>query len=173
VELESKVRGYVAEQLTEATFQQFIASLESFLFDFLRLWLLSYPQSLGARRVEFRDILAARDIDAVKIDVVNREVLEVAYKRPAEWFKHLESKIQLGCPSQSEIEQLTEAKATRDVLVHNRGVANNLYIERAGALARFVAGQRIDVPEHYHREIWSLLRKIVADMGNAAITRVP
>ncbi|MCI0358567.1 MAG: hypothetical protein L0211_08795 [Planctomycetaceae bacterium] len=28
-ELESKIRGYVAEQLTEATFQQFIASFRS------------------------------------------------------------------------------------------------------------------------------------------------
>jgi hypothetical protein len=38
VELASKAREYVAEQLAEATFQQFISIFEDFFFDLLRLW---------------------------------------------------------------------------------------------------------------------------------------
>src|SRR4051794_6659871 len=51
-ELATKARGYVTEQLTEATFQQFISIFENFYFDLLRLWLTAYPQSLGKRTVD-------------------------------------------------------------------------------------------------------------------------
>jgi hypothetical protein len=59
-------------------------------------------------------------------------------------------------------------KATRDVLVHNRGVANKTYEFKAGKLARYGDGQRIDISEPYHRQTWELLRKIVTDVSNAA-----
>ena len=39
VELFAKSSGYVAVQLTEATFQQFISIFECFLLDLLQLWL--------------------------------------------------------------------------------------------------------------------------------------
>src|SRR5258707_5148409 len=52
VELAGKSRGYVAEQLAEATFQQFVTIFENFFFDLLRLWLSAFPHGLGARSVE-------------------------------------------------------------------------------------------------------------------------
>jgi hypothetical protein len=56
-------------------------------------------------------------------------------------------------------------------LVHNRGVANKTYEFKAGNLARYQDGQRIDIPEQYHREAWELLRKVVTDISNAAIAK--
>lgn len=173
VQLAAKSRGYVAEQLSEATFQQFITIFENFFFDLLRLWLAAHPKSLGAKTVEFRRILDAPDKAAITLHVVNHELNEVLYERPAEWFAYLESKVKLGCPTQDEIAKIAEAKASRDVLVHNRGVASKTYESKAGNLARYKDGQRIDIPEHYHRETWELLRKVVTDISNAAIAKVP
>ena len=45
VELAGKSRGYVTEQLTEATFQQFIGIFENYFFDLVRLWLMAYPKT--------------------------------------------------------------------------------------------------------------------------------
>ena len=45
-DLAGKARGYVAEQLAEATFQQFISIFENYFLDLLTLWLLAYPRSL-------------------------------------------------------------------------------------------------------------------------------
>src|SRR3954466_7220042 len=55
-DLSRRARGYVARQLTEATFQQFISTFESYFFDLLRLWLTAYPQSLGGRKVDFKAV---------------------------------------------------------------------------------------------------------------------
>lgn len=172
VDLAARVQGYVAVQLAEATFQQFIAIFESFFFDLLRRWLMEYPKSLGAKKLDFQAVLDAPDKDAITLHVVNRELNEVLYDRPAGWFQYLESKVGLRCPTPDEIERLAEAKATRDVLVHNRGVATKTYESKAGRFARHTNGQRIDMPEPYHRETWDLIRKIVADVSNAAIGRV-
>jgi hypothetical protein len=170
-ELAAKARGYVTEQLTEATFQQFISIFENFYFALLLRWLTAYPHSLGKKMVDFKTILELPDKDAVTGLVVRKELNEVLYDRPTEWFAYLEDKAKLGCPSADEIERIAEAKASRDVLVHNKGIANKSYESKAGKLARFHEGDRIGIPEHYHRETWELIRKVVTDVSNAAIAK--
>ncbi|HEX8199190.1 MAG TPA: hypothetical protein VF590_01790 [Isosphaeraceae bacterium] len=171
-DLASKARGYVNEQLTEATFQQFVSIFENFFFDLLRLWLMAYPQSLSGKKVDVKAILDAPDKATITLLVVNKELNEVLYERPTGWFAYLEDKAKLGRPSVDEVERIAEAKATRDVLVHNRGIAGKSYESKAGKLARKKEGDRIDIPEHYHRETWELLRKIVSDLSDAAIAKV-
>jgi hypothetical protein len=163
-DLAARARGYVAEQLTEATFQQFISIFESFFFDLLSVWLMTYSASLGGRKVDFKAILDAPDKDAITQLVVKKEVNEVLYDRVTKWFDYLEEKAKLGCPA--------VAKASRDVVVHNRGIANKTYEAKAGQLARYKEGDRIDIPESYQRETWELIRKVVSDISNAAIAKV-
>ena len=163
----------MAEQLPEATFQQFISIFESYFFDLLRLWLTAYPQNLLGKRVDFKAVLNAPDKDAIILLVIEEEMNKVSYERPAGWFAYVEDKAKLGCPAADEIERIAEAKASRDVLVHNRGIVNKTYTAKAGRLARYRDGQRIEIPEHYHRETWQLLRKVITDISTAAAAKVP
>lgn len=170
-DLASKARDYVTEQLAEATFQQFISVFESFFLDFLRLWLMAYPQSLSGKKVDFQVVLESPDKNAITLLVVNKELNDILYDRLAGWFKYMEDKVKLGCPTPDEIARLAEAKASRDVLVHNRGVASKIYETKAGSLARYKDGQRIEISEQYHRETWHLIHKIIEDLSNAAISK--
>jgi hypothetical protein len=171
-DLAGKARGYVAEQLTEATFQQFISIFENYFFDLLRCWLTAYPQNLAGKQVDFKAILDAPDKDAITYMVVSKELNEIMYQRPMDWFAYLNDRAKLGCPTPDEIEGIAEAKASRDVLVHNRRVANKTYESKAGKLSRYKDGQRIDIPEHYHRQTWELIRKVITDISNASIAKV-
>jgi hypothetical protein len=171
-DLAAKALGYVREQLPEATFQQFIVIFE-FFFDFLRLWLLAYPRSLMGKKVDFKIVLDAPDKDAIALEVVNKELNEVLYERPTGWFAYLNEKVKLGCPTEDEVDRIAEAKAARDVLVHNRGIASKTYVSKAGNLARYQEGERIKISEHYHRETWELIRKVLSDISDAAIAKVP
>jgi hypothetical protein len=164
---------YVSEQLAQATFQQFLSIFESFFFDLLRLWLLAFPRNLIGKKVDFKDVLDAPDKDAITLLVVNKELNEVLYERPASWFAYLEDRAKLGCPTSAEIDQFAEAKASRDVLIHNRGVAGKSYVAKAGKLARYKEGEKIDIPEPYHRAIWELLRKMVTDIADGASAKAP
>jgi hypothetical protein len=170
-DLENRARGYIAGPLAEMTFQQFLSIFESFFFDLLRIWLTAYPGSLGKKMVDFKTILELPDKDAVTGLVVRKELTEVLYDRPAEWFAYMEDKAKLGRPTADEIERIAEAKASRDVLIHNMGIANKLYESKAGRRARFREGERLDIPEDYHRETWELLRKVASDVADAAIAK--
>ena len=170
-QLAAKARGYVAEYLAEATFQQFVSVFENFYFDLLRLWLMTYPQSLGDKELRFKNVLEAADKEAVTLHIVNKELNEIAYERPKEWFSYLETRARLGRPSPMEVERLSETKASRDVLAHNRGVANKIYESKAGNAARYKDGERVEIPEHYHRETWELIRKVITDLSDAAAAK--
>ena len=80
-DLADKARGYVAEQLMEATFQQFISTFENFFFDLLRCWLTTYPQGLGGKQVDFKTVLESPDKETVTQLVVTKELNEV-FLRP-------------------------------------------------------------------------------------------
>lgn len=176
-ELAAKARDYVARQLSEATFQQFVTIFENYFFDLLRLWLQAYPQSLKEKTVKLEVLLDAPDKAAigehVLVQVIDRQLNEVAYKKVREWFDYLNWLVKPGCPMDTEIDRSAEVKASRDIIVHNRGVANKIYEQKAGALARVTAGQRIDVPEPYHRDTWQLLQKVIADVSDAVAAKVP
>ena len=167
-----KSREYIKSELAEATFQQFLAIFENFFFELLRLWLTAYPRSLGKKTIDFRTVLEAPDRDAIIQLMIRKELNELSYDRPAGWFAYLEEKAKLGCPTTVEIERFTEAKAARDVLAHNRGIVNATYRFKAGRLARFAEGDRVEITERYHRSTWELTGKLVAEIADAAAAKV-
>jgi hypothetical protein len=171
-DLVANARDYIGVHLTESTFQQFVSIFESFFWDVTRLWLTAYPASLGAKTVSFKHVLGSRDKDALIAYVIERHVTDLVYDRPDEWFSFLDKTANLGCPSDAEIKQFVEAKASRDVLVHNEGIANARYVEKSGDAKRFKEGERIEISEPYHRATWQLIRKLVTDISDAAIAKV-
>jgi hypothetical protein len=95
-DLAGLAQGYVSGDLAEATFQRFTAAFEHFFFDLLRLWLLADPRSLSGKDVKFSTVLESPDKDAIIAEVVNKELVEIAYRRPRDWFKYLEDRAKLG-----------------------------------------------------------------------------
>lgn len=167
-----RARQYIERELPESTFQQFLAIFESFPVDFLRLWLFAYPRGITSRKsVDFQVIVDAPDRDIVLREIIDLEIRDLTYKRPADWFAFIESRVHLVCPSPEDIEEFAEAKAMRDLLARNRGVVNRLYFLKAGARARFVEGERVEIAEPYHRQVWNLCRRLVADIATAAVAR--
>jgi len=135
-QLSNLAQGYVTSFLASATFQHFVSLFERFVFDLLRVWLTEYPGSLAANQLKFRTVLDSADRGEVVSAVVQKEVHKLAYQRVNDWFDYLEKIAKLGCPNQEEIERLAEIKASRDVLVHNDGIANSIYVYKSMGRAR-------------------------------------
>jgi hypothetical protein len=165
------VPEFVDGYLTAFTFQHFVSLFEDFIFDLLRCWLLAHPGSMSKKTVELGTLLQMGEIGAVVANVVERELNEIKYGRLASWFTSLNSLVKLDCPTPEEIEQLAEIKATRDVLVHNRGIANATYRSKAGALTRAQDGELLELPTSYHIASWAVICKVVRDVSAAAIAK--
>ena len=162
---------YVTDYLASSTFQHFVSLFEDFLFNLLRLWLAAYPFRLSNKQIEFGMVLQAPDKSAIILVVVDKELNELKYKRVKDWFEYLESMVNLGCPPPDEIEKIAEIKASRDILAHNKGIANAIYVSKAGNHARYKDGEKLEIPEPYHRESWQLIKKVVQDVSAAAINK--
>lgn len=184
IRLDNKVTGSVVNEqdllavahtaandyLPAATVQQFASLAETFLTDLVRLWLTAYPQHLKGQ-VDVQAIVAAPDKPSILRPLIDQYVLSMGYKRPAEWFKQLSGIVAHNRPSAAEIEQFAEFKATRDVFVHNRGIATPIYVEKAGPLARAAVGLPLDLPDSYLHAAWRLCSKIVTDVGTDAAAK--
>jgi hypothetical protein len=138
---------YITDYLISSTFQHFVSLFEDFVFGLLRSWLAAYPGSLSRKQVEVSAVLKAPDKAAIVLAVVDRELNELKYECVADWFAHLERLANLGCPATEEIEKLAEIKASRDILVHNNGVANAIYVGKAGRRARYQDGVNLEISE--------------------------
>jgi hypothetical protein len=164
-------REYLGVYLRSATFQHFVTLFKDFVFDLLRLWLAAHPQSLSRKQVEVSVVLNALDKTAILLAVADKELNELKYGRVADWFAYLHRLVRIDCPSVDEIEQLAEIKASRDILVHNKGIVNATYLSKAGGRARFQDREELEIPENYHRSSWELIRKVVQDVSQAALQR--
>jgi hypothetical protein len=169
VELAARLREYQERLALESTFQQFISLFENFFFDLLRFWLTAYPRGLGNKQIDLHTILDSPDHEAIILAVVNKELNAVMNEKPAQWFAYLQEKIKMVGPTPDQIDRLTEAKATRDILIHNGGVANKVYVAKAGKLARAGAGEILVVSEPYHRQVWEVLLDIVDRLTEGAL----
>jgi hypothetical protein len=134
-ELAGRAQGYVTGYLAESVFQHFVALLEDFVFGLLNAWLTAHPSGIprkDEKSVDLATILDAPDKNAIIQVAVDRELDGLKYKRPVAWFRYLNDRVKLGGPTDEQIERLAEIKASRDILVHNRGIVNETYLDKAG-----------------------------------------
>ncbi len=186
-DLEPLAQRYVTVHLAESTFRGLSGLLEDWILGLARLWLTAYPVQLDAasneaagrsraqRREELQvplsEILAAPDRDTVLAGVVERVVRDLAYRRPDQWLRFLDNRVQLGCPDEAQQSALREMKAARDTLEHNRGVVGQDYLDKAGVAARYAAGDAIQIDEPYLLACFALLRDVIEAMAAAAVRR--
>jgi hypothetical protein len=154
-------------------FAQLTTVLESFVFDFLRLLLTNETRHLAQRRqIEVGVVLAAADKEAIVSLIVERELNELKYDRPRAWFEFMNKVVNLGCPTGDEIERVAEMKAARDLVIHNSGVVNAIYLDKAGSKARYALGEKVVIDRTYFDECWTLARRLVDDIAAAAKRRL-
>jgi hypothetical protein len=111
----------------------------------LGLWLCAFPKRLAKRLVDFKTILEASDKAQITLWVVERALNELKYKKVQEWFAYLEGLANLGTPGADAIGRIAEIKASRDLLVHNRGIVSSTYVAKAGIHARHRIGERLEI----------------------------
>jgi hypothetical protein len=164
---------YRATYFQGLSFVQLTTAVEAFLFDFLRLLLTNDPRHLAQKkRIEVGVALSVADGGALVSLIAERELNELRYDRPRAWFDYLHRIVKLGCPTDAEIEQIAEMKAARDLLIHNLGIVNKTYLDKAGTKARYALGDQVLIDRPYSDDCWVRAKKLVEDIAAAAKRRL-
>lgn len=133
-----------------------LAMIMEILFsELIRTVVLEYPQKIGSKRqIQIKDVLASNSIEELRVVATDSLLNELSYKSPkdfAEEARGLLSVNLLECPA---YHVYIEMKATRDVFIHNGGIANQIYLTKAGSHARVKVGQSLPISQPYFLEVY-------------------
>jgi len=139
-----------------------VAITESYLADMLILVLRAFPKKLGGKdkKVDLSLILAADDLRTVIEEVIANEVHGAFYTSPGKYFQYIEEVLSVSIPHDTK-STYSEVKTTRDIYVHNGGIANRLYCQKAGRLARADAGEPLPLDERYFASAITCMKGVV------------
>lgn len=152
-QLLDRYRFLADTQLALNGIYQLITIIGAMLGDLVRAIVLKYPQKLGTKRsVSTGVILEASSLEEIHLHAIDSVLNDLSYKSPhefAESIKVLMSLNLLECPA---YHRYTETKASRDILIHNQGIANHVYVAKSGSHARVASGQPLPINTGYFLE---------------------
>jgi hypothetical protein len=152
--------------------QQQIALFEHLFFDLIRILLVDKPERLPKKKqIDYATILESDTKDAIVWRLIDKELNEIKYKNVSEWFTYLNSLVRFPNIPPVTLEKVAEAKATRDILVHNAGIVNKIYLEKSGRAARSNVGSMIDISSDYTKDVWQLLVGVLITLLDSLIEK--
>lgn len=152
-QLLEKYKYLAHHQLTVNALVQLVTIVENMLADVLRAVVVRYPQKLGSKRsVPIQAVLESTSLEEVHIRATDTLLNELSYKSPLEFSESVEQLLSINLLECPAFHRYIEIKAARDIFVHNRGIANDVYIRKAGSHARVNAGMKLHADTQYFLE---------------------
>jgi hypothetical protein len=146
---------YISIGLFEAFLVSSLSRFEAFLSDLMFEFFTIYPRRITERvqgipacpEISAVDLISASDKERLLQDLIREHLGNVFRQRPKLYMSYL-CKL-LGVADGPSFLDYYEIAATRDLLVHNSCVVNDLYVEKAGAKVRGAVGERLIVDKTY------------------------
>ena len=143
-----------------------IAMSENFILETLRFALISYPEKIlisckgneGERSIDLKNIISKNDIGEIISEQAMARLNQAMYSSPKQFEEYFKKVTGFGLGE--SFESYIELKATRDLLVHNDGYINEIYLQKAGDSARGALGERISIDSTYFEEAIRHLKKL-------------
>ncbi|TDB63312.1 hypothetical protein [Arundinibacter roseus] len=129
---------------------QLVTTIEALLGDILRNTLVEFPVKISnKRKLDFELVLEAKSLDEIKTALVNSIINELSYKSPKDFAEEFTKYVGINLLEKPTFHKYIELKATRDIYIHNQGVANEIYLSKADSFARVKSGQYLPVDIQY------------------------
>lgn len=123
-----------------------VTGTEALLGDIVRTIILAYPKKLeGKRTISLDKIVNCQSIESVHSVAADSLIHDLTYKSPKEFAESITNIISFDLLQIPAFHQYIEVKATRDIYIHNQGIANDIYISKAGSHARVAVGDKLPV----------------------------
>lgn len=166
-ELKEIYERFIARELYENLIVTAVSQFESFLFDVLRLVVSSYPQklALNVRGVETnRDVpldvlLQSESLEDALNQVIARRLNSISYAAPRAYLAYIKHVASIDTDDESFLDYI-EIKSSRDLIVHNSGIINELYLQKAGEKARGNLNEKIMVDALYFDNCIATLKRL-------------
>ena len=164
-ELSALLKRFANEELFENLLVTAVSRFEFYLADVLGEYLRRSPEKLlrgpkggdSARSVPLQSVLESASLAELYEELIEQRIQAIFYAEPKEYCAYFNAISELGL-TEKDFEQFFEVKATRDLVVHNSLLVNELYKKKAGALSRGDIGDRLKVKKDYFEGALSAMK---------------
>ena len=160
----------------ERSFVMLVASFEYFLQELVHVIVAIHPKKVG--RVEFKlsEILDAGSTDELVRRGIEATLNSLMYKKPADYLTDVADLLSIDpFPLRENWTIFVEAKARRDLGVHNGWKCNDIYLRKvaeAGTTSNYAKGDRLFPPKgSYLDEVRRALSTLADMMMEAAFKK--
>lgn len=127
-----------------------ISEVEAFIQESLITVLCKYPEEINKVTLEIKKLRELGNVEAAVLYAAHKHINEVMYKRPNEYKKELLSILSAREVLLDDVwSTYVEAKARRDIGVHNSWVANDIYAAKVREVGLEPASGEISVDVKY------------------------
>ncbi|HEX3430795.1 MAG TPA: hypothetical protein VHT03_07905 [Rhizomicrobium sp.] len=165
-ELKAIYDGYLKDGLCKSFLVSVLSRFEAFLSDVLAAVLQTYPQKITIRvqdipacpAVSPTEVFSAADKSQLVNQIIREHLVSVFRQRPKAYLAYACALI--GCEEDVSFRDYFEIAATRDLIVHNDLIVNQLYIDKVGDRARGSPGDRLTVERPYFYDSLARMKKV-------------
>lgn len=142
-----------------------VMSMEVMIEDLVSEILMTFPQKFGKnKKVSFSYIFDYDSLEEARRAGIKELLSDLFYSSPKEIAEMLENVFSFSLLEIPQFLKYLELKATRDIHVHSRRIANEAYTRKAGVSARVESGEYLPVTIgyflHAHETCLRLVEKL-------------
>ena len=131
------IDGAINRDLYSQSIINGVAIAEDYLSGSLITILKKFPEklSVNSKTVDLSLIVNSTNIDELLYKIIIKQVNSIFYDSPSKYLSYIENILSVKLSDDIKNKYI-EIKATRDILVHNNGIINILYIQKSGVASR-------------------------------------
>ena len=161
-----------------------ITIFEAFLTDITKVLMTYFWKTLrsNSRTMTYEEILAFDDMPALREQIVENDIMSFSYSSLKDRINYLEKKLSLkfsyvrvkgirnnwNCV---EMEPLTEIHAARNLIVHNAGIVNKIYLNQIKN-STYKLNDPLKIDKTYMLDSLSLLFRVRSSFTSVALDKI-
>ena len=166
-------RDIYSQSLTVA-----VATSEDYLAQVLTIILRWFPHKLKLTPNGSRDervirldlVLEAENMGDLLARIIERRLVSIFYGSPQRYFNYVERVLAFGLDDHLKAEY-AEVKATRDLLIHNSGIVNQVYLNKVGPEARAAEAEAIPLHDQYFSQSIRCMKRVVTGVYSGCLEK--
>lgn len=147
-------------------FINLVTVYEAWMSDVLRAILREYPKKITKEKVESSFITDSASYEECLEKLIDAELVDIFYAGPKEATKRLQEITSIDIETFTELADIFELKAARDVLLHNKGIVNKVYLRKTGDKARAKEGEEITIDSEALLKSFGVMYSFIKNVSN-------
>lgn len=172
-DVEQILESAIEQDLYFSLFTFLIAQVEAFLYDVAYEILKNDNRRLKTtinginhlKKIDLNEVIEANSIEDMIDEIIKRELISVFYASPQKQKEYFERVLNIEIDNDVWLNWF-EQKATRDIIIHNSGLINEMYLNKAGQLSRGLLSEKISIDQYYFNEAIINIKSMAGKMSN-------